>query len=156
MTNSIPLPELVPVLQIAIAPVILISGVGLFLLSLTNRFGRALDRTREIHHKLLGAIPSDHHRLSSQVDILYRRARMIQFSIIMAAVSALCAALLILTLFLAALLKWEASAVITLIFIGCLLSLIVSLIAFILDIRLALKALKLELARHPEKTIVAL
>jgi hypothetical protein len=150
MTNSTPLPELVPVLQVAIAPVILISGVGLFLLSLTNRFGRALDRTREIHHELVGAAAADRHRLSSQVAVIYRRARMIQFSIIMAAVSALFAAMLILTLFCAALFKWEASTVISLIFIACLGSLIVSLVTFIMDIRLSLKALKLELTRHPQ------
>ena len=36
--------ELIPVLQVAIGPVILISGVGLLLLTLTNRFRRAIDR----------------------------------------------------------------------------------------------------------------
>ena len=38
--------EVVPVLQISIGPVILISGVGLLLLSLTNRYGRVIDRSR--------------------------------------------------------------------------------------------------------------
>jgi hypothetical protein len=33
------LAELIPILQIAIGPVILISGVGLLLLSMTNRLG---------------------------------------------------------------------------------------------------------------------
>ncbi|MFN9975717.1 MAG: DUF2721 domain-containing protein, partial [Phycisphaerae bacterium] len=32
-------PDLIPVLQVAIGPVILISGVGLLLLSMTNRLG---------------------------------------------------------------------------------------------------------------------
>ena len=40
---STPLHELIPVLQVAIGPVILISGVGLLLLTLTNRFGRIID-----------------------------------------------------------------------------------------------------------------
>ena len=34
------LDELVPILQLAIGPVILISGVGMLLLTFTNRFGR--------------------------------------------------------------------------------------------------------------------
>jgi len=38
--------DLVPILQVAIGPVILISGVGLLLLTLSNRFGRAVDRSR--------------------------------------------------------------------------------------------------------------
>ena len=35
-------PELLPILQSSIGPVILISGVGLLLLTLTNRFGRTV------------------------------------------------------------------------------------------------------------------
>jgi len=45
---SLQLNELVPMLQVAVGPVILISGAGLVLLSLTNRFARAVDRTREL------------------------------------------------------------------------------------------------------------
>ncbi len=68
----------------------------------------------------------------------------------MGAVSALFAAMLILALFFAALMKRESSVVISLIFICCLASLVMSLITFIMDIHLSLKALKLELAREPE------
>jgi hypothetical protein len=42
------LKDLFPDLQIAIAPVILISGVGLLLLSMTNRLGRTIDRARQL------------------------------------------------------------------------------------------------------------
>jgi len=144
------LSELIPVLQVAIAPVILISGVGLLLLSLTNRFGRAVDRTRQIHHEMRGAAAAERPRLANQVAVIYRRARLIQLSIIMGALSALFAAMLIVALFLTALMKWESALVISLFFIGCLLSLVVSLITFIMDIRLSLHALKMELTRPPE------
>ncbi|WP_345111750.1 DUF2721 domain-containing protein [Candidatus Villigracilis vicinus] len=40
--------ELIPVLQTAIGPVILISGVGLLLLSMTNRLSRVIDRARNL------------------------------------------------------------------------------------------------------------
>jgi hypothetical protein len=40
--------ELVPTIQLAIGPVILVSGVGLLLLSMTNRFGRVIDRSRQL------------------------------------------------------------------------------------------------------------
>jgi hypothetical protein len=94
---STPLTELIPVLQVDIAPVILISGVGLLLLSLTNRFGRAVDRTRQIHRELCAAPATDRQRLANQVEVIYRRARLIQFSIVMGALSALSATMLILT-----------------------------------------------------------
>src|SRR5665213_3575922 len=113
-------------MQVATAPVILISGVGLLLLSLTNRFGRAVDRTRQIHSEMREATASDRVRLSNQVEVIYRRARLIQFSIVMCALSALSAAMLILTLFLAALMKMESSALISLLFVCCLVTLVIS------------------------------
>ena len=41
-----PIPAVVQILTASIAPVIVISGVGLLLLSITNRYGRAIDRAR--------------------------------------------------------------------------------------------------------------
>ena len=145
-----PLTEIVSVLQVAIAPVILISGVGLLLLSLTNRFGRAVDRTRQIHQQMREAAPADRVRLANQVEVIYQRARLIQRAIVLGTLSALFAAVLILTLFFAALMKWQLAALIGLFFVGCLLTLVMSLIAFIMDIRLSLNALRLELARPAE------
>ncbi len=151
---STQLNDLIPVLQIAIGPVILISGVGLLLLSLTNRFGRAVDRSRQIIRELREAGPDDRSRLAGQVEILYRRARLIQVSIILGTVSVLFAAVMIITLFFTALLKLELVVVIILLFLCCLASLIGSLITFIMDIRLSLKALKLELGHEKPGTAV--
>jgi hypothetical protein len=142
------LSELIPVLQIAVAPVILISGVGLLLLSLTNRFGRAVDRSRQLVRELRDASEADRQQLEGQVENLYQRAKLIQTAIILAAISVLFAAVLIMTLFFAALLKLEAAFLIGLLFICCLTSLIFSLITFIMDIRLSLKALRLERGRE--------
>jgi hypothetical protein len=142
---SIPVHELIPVLQVAIGPVILISGVGLLLLTLTNRFGRAVDRSRALGREVREVDQVERRRLAGQVEILYRRAKLIRLSIIMAAVSLLLAALLIIVLFVTALAKLEAGFFIVLLFICCMASLIVSLGAFIRDIHLSLQALKLEL-----------
>lgn len=142
---SIPILELIPVLQVAIGPVILISGVGLLLLTLTNRFGRAVDRSRTLGRELREVPPEERRRLGGQVEILYRRAQVIRLSIIMAALSLLLAAVLIIVLFVTALARLEAGFAIVALFICCMASLIVSLAAFIRDIQLSLHALKLEL-----------
>ena len=143
--------QIIPVLQVAIAPVILISGVGLLLLSLTNRFGRAVDRTRTILHEMRGASEPDRTRLSHQVAVFYQRARLIQIAIVLGALSALFAALLILTLFFTALMRSGSAILIGVFFVCCLVSLIGSLVTFVLDIRLSLKALKLELTRAAQR-----
>lgn len=144
--------ELIPVLQVAVAPVILISGVGLLLLSLTNRFGRAVDRARQLRRELQETSDStsnaDRRQLSEQVSNLYRRAQLIQAAIILAVASVLSAAVLIVTLFVEAILNWQSAIVVTFLFVFCMVSLIGALVAFILDIRLSLAALKLDLGRR--------
>jgi hypothetical protein len=139
------LSELIPVLQVAIGPVILISGVGLLLLTLTNRYGRAIDRSRQLVQEMGSLAGGERERLARQVEILYRRARLIQVSVIMAAICLLLVTVLISVLFFTALFKLEDGLLVTIIFIACMASLIVSLLAFIREVQLSLHALKLEL-----------
>jgi hypothetical protein len=140
-----PVKELIPVLQVAIGPVILISGVGLLLLTLTNRYGRTIDRSRLLVRELWELAGADRERLEGQIEILYRRARLIRLSVFLAGVSVLLASLLIIVLFLTALWKLEVGLLISLLFIACMVALSGSLVAFIRDINLSLGALKLEL-----------
>jgi len=145
------LTDLVPILQMAIGPVILISGVGLLLLSMTNRLARAIDRARDLSEELRTADPSERPRLAAQLKIISRRGGLLRMSIILGAVSVLLAGVLILMLFLAALFRWDIPGLVIIVFAGCLLSLIASLAVFISDINLSLSALALEIsASHGE------
>lgn len=136
--------ELIPVLQVAIGPVILISGVGLLMLSMTNRLGRVIDRARILDRELRPGSPEDPHRNREQLRILIDRARLLRMAIVLASVSVLLAACLIISLFLATLLKLNAGALILVQFVGCLGCLICSMVEFIRDINLSLAAMKLE------------
>jgi hypothetical protein len=146
---STPLHELIPVLQVAIGPVILISGIGLLLLTLTNRYGRTIDRSRQLVGELRECPDPDRQRLLGQVEILYRRARLLRLSILLAGVSVLLASVLIIMLFLTALWRLEVGLLISVLFITCMVSLSGSLVAFIRDINLSLAALKLQLGYQP-------
>ncbi len=140
------LTDLVPILQLAIGPVILISGVGLLLLSMTNRLGRVIDRSRLLAEASRKADPADRPRFTAQLEVLARRARMVRLSITLAATSVLLTAVLIISLFLAALLGLEIAVPLILLFVGSLGSLIGSMIVFIGDINLSLSALRLEVS----------
>ncbi|MGD0745535.1 MAG: DUF2721 domain-containing protein [Verrucomicrobiota bacterium] len=142
---TIPLNQIIPVLQVAIGPVILISGVGLLLLTMTNRLGRAIDRARQLKGELPERTEQDRHQVLAQVAIIYRRARLIRLSLTLAALSALLASALIIVLFVTALWHAELAILVSIIFIACMASLFLSLVAFIRDINLSLHALKLEL-----------
>ena len=143
--QTTPVSEIVPVLQTAIGPVILISGTGLLLLTMTNRLGRAIDRARILSRELPAQTDVARRRIQAQLDILWRRAKLIRLAIALAAGSALLAAVLIVLLFVAALLQLHSAVAIELLFILCVASLGGSLAVFIHDINQSLAALRLEL-----------
>jgi Protein of unknown function (DUF2721) len=137
--------QMIPVLQTAIGPMILISGLGLILLTTTNRLGRTIDRVRILTAELPTATENKHAKISAQLTILFRRARLIRMAILLSSLSALAAAILIIVIFLTALWQLEAAWLIGFLFILCMLCLIGALIFVILDINQSLAALKLEM-----------
>ena len=137
--------QLIPVLQTAIGPVILISGIGLLLLTMTNRLGRAIDRARILVGSLQNTTEAKEEKTVAQLRILWERARMIRLAIALASFSALTAAILIIVLFSTALWQIGSAGVIVALFMVCMVSLIGSLVIFIRDINQSLSALKLEL-----------
>jgi len=145
---AMPLVEMVPVLQTAIGPMILISGVGMLLLNMTNRLGRTIDRSRQLLQFLKQCDDDDRRRYKLQLDILWRRARLLQSAIALIATSALLAALLVIVLFISVLMKLELAVVLSALFILCLSLLIAALIYFLRDVNLTLHALALELGRE--------
>jgi anti-sigma-K factor RskA len=139
------LDKLIPTLQVAIGPVILISGVSLLLLSMTNRLGRAIDRARlltETHRK---GTEEDRARAKGQMEILWQRAKLIRAGIVWAASAVLLVAVLIISLFISTLLGWETGVVIAILFGSSMVALVMALVYFIRDINLSLHALKLEM-----------
>lgn len=149
------LTQLVPILQLAVGPVILISGVGLLMLTLTNRFGRMIDRTRIIIHEIAeqGHNPAIQANLREQLLILQRRSRILRLSITLAAVSVLCVGVLILGLFVAALWRLELVGILVAIFCAAIFGLIGSMIAFIIDMNLSLQAAQLDWRRIEQMNV---
>jgi hypothetical protein len=131
--------QMIPVLQTAIGPAILISGTGLLLLTMTNRLGRAIDRAR----LLAKEAPSE--TTAAQLKILWHRAKIIRLAIALSAGSALIAVALMVVLFLTAWMQMDLSGLIMTLFILCVGCLAGSLVAFLHDINQALAALHLEL-----------
>jgi len=142
---NITLNQLVPVLQLATGPVILISGVGLLLLSLTNRLGRLIDRSRLLHRERLTAVEPDRRAVvDEQLAIIDRRAGMLRRSIKLTGTTLLLVSVLILTLFLSALLGLELGLLIIGLFSLAILTLIAGIVEFLREIGLSLDAVRLE------------
>lgn len=136
--------EIYPVLQISVSPVILISGVGLLLLSITNRYGRVIDRSRFLGDALRKTGEGNGH-VWEQIKILRRRAKMLRLSISFGVMAVLCAAVLVIGIFVGSLLQFTPTAFVVVLFTACMVSLIVSLVCFLRDVNLSLAALDLDL-----------
>ncbi len=137
--------ELVPILQTAIGPMILISGVGLLVLTMTNRLARVIDRARALGRQRPAAGEADVVLIDRELCVLWRRARLLRLAIALVGGSALAAAILIILLFFTAAFRLEVAWLIATLFVVCMVCLISGLIAFIADINLSLDALALEL-----------
>jgi hypothetical protein len=146
--------ELVPILQTAIGPMILISGIGLLLLTMTNRLGRIIDRSRSLLDNLESYSESYILIINQEIEILWRRARYIRTSILLACLTCLGATWLIILLFLSALMNLDVPMLLSGIFIVSMFCLSLSLLFFFFDVNLTLSALKIEMASHDKKRII--
>lgn len=138
------------VIQQAVAPVFLLTGVGAMLSVLTNRLSRIIDRSRtigaylrDIATNLGGATPAEdpeHHTLQElrrEMAMLGRRRIWIHRAITLCTVCALLVCLVIAMLFLASELLYDPSRLVSLLFVTAMLSLISGLLCFLREITLA-------------------
>ena len=143
-----PFAELTQILQSSVSPVIVISSVGLILLSMTNRYGRVIDRARSLGATIDRVPAPEAENIKRQIFLLYKRCRQLQLACSLASLSILFVSLTVVFLFIIQLFKVEIESLVMLSFILSLLSLITALILFIQDVAASLKALKLELHDH--------
>ena len=129
MQLSSDITTVVHVIQLAVAPVFLLTGIGAILSVLVNRLGRVVDRFRalEIHGQAAGA----------EMSILARRARLVHWAISLCTVGALLICIVIATLFIGAILTVDVSAGIAILFIAAMLALIGGLLSFLREIFLS-------------------
>jgi hypothetical protein len=145
--------QLIRILSASIAPVIVISGVGLLLLSMTNRYNRLIDRARDLVKDLdIAQDPSRHELLVEQVRIIYRRARILRLAIILGSLSILFVSVTVLSLFAGQILGAGLDYFSVPCFGLSLLALLGSIYFFIRDVGISLAALELEIGPYTGKS----
>ena len=142
-----PTHSVVQILTASIAPVIVISGVGLLLLSITNRYGRAIDRSRALLDELEHSDPASVRvrHFQEQLERTHQRARLLRASMTYASASILFVSLTIISLFFEQLLNLQRDFIGLPFFALCLLCLVASMYYSIRDITVSLGALELHI-----------
>jgi hypothetical protein len=139
--------DIAHVVQSSVAPVFLLTGVAATLGVLTNRLARVVDRARALEGQL-EAQPTRRGALLADLRTLERRARYINAAISMSAVAALLVALVVVSLFADAFLGLDLAKAVALLFTGAMLCLAVAYMAFFVEVRIAVSALRIGI---PEK-----
>jgi hypothetical protein len=149
--DSVPPNSLLPIIQASTTPVILISGLGLLLLTMTNRMGRIIDRTRVYASQLRDAEDHQRKQLEVQLDLTWRRAKMVRLSLTFATSSMLASSALVVAIFLGSTMHVDLSGLMLVLFLSAIALLVASLLAFLRDIFVSLSALRLEVNQAREK-----
>jgi len=131
------LPEIAGVIQLAVAPVFLLTAIGTVIGALSVRLGRAVDRRRELETKVPSMAPAELPSTREELEVIARRIRFVYFAILSAVVSALFVCLLIVFAFLGALVRTDLSYTIGAMFVLAMLALTVCLLLFLREIFLA-------------------
>ncbi len=134
--------DIAHLIQAAIAPVFLLSGVAAMLGVLTNRLARIVDRARALEGKL-AAQPQTLPQHLQDLTVLARRARYVNVAISLCTIAALLVALVVVTLFANAFLRVGLTKEIALLFVGAMLCLSAAFIAFFIEVRQATAALRI-------------
>jgi len=124
-------------IQLAVAPVFLLTAVGTIIGVLSVRLGRAVDRSRALEDRLRQLQPEGQKAAREELVLLSRRVRLVYGSIVLAVLCALFVGLLIAVAFVDAFIDIELSKFIGLLFIAAMLAFILSLLVFLREIFLA-------------------
>ncbi|TCP99355.1 uncharacterized protein DUF2721 [Sphingomonas sp. PP-F2F-A104-K0414] len=130
-------------IQLSLAPVFMLAGIGQLLNVLAGRLSRVIDRARKLE-LLHGSIAGpDHHRYVWELRLLDRRMTIINAALFLAVSSAIMTCVLIALLFIAELAKLHFGTAVALCFILAMILLIAALVSFIVEVRISLRAFRI-------------
>jgi hypothetical protein len=128
------------VIQLAVAPVFLLTGVGAILAVITNRLARIVDRTRVLSN----SSDQKHATQKEEMAMLARRSRWVHWAVSLCTMSALLICIVIAALFVGSEIGIDPSRAVSLLFISAMLSLISGLLCFLREVFLAAESMEIE------------
>lgn len=133
-------PDISHVIQLAVAPVFLLSGVGVTTGMLTNRLARIVDRARSLESR-----PHDPSDTRTHTDLvaLSQRAKLINRALTLCTLCAILVSLVIVALFVSPMIDTDLSGLIAVLFIGGLVAYVVALVTFLREIFIATASLRI-------------
>jgi hypothetical protein len=138
-------------IQLSIAPVFLLAGIGALLSVLTQRLARTVERERSLERDFAG-FDEDRRRIAAaEMHLLDQRVTAVNLAITACTAAALFVCVLIAMMFVADLADFAFGREIAWLFIIAMLLLIAGLVFFLWEIRLAIRALRVGRDQMPHR-----
>jgi MFS family permease len=136
------LTQLAQIIQLAVAPVFLLAGLGAFLNVCAGRLARIVDRIRKLEPRILDSRGEEHDRLLTEVRLLDRRSRIVSGAIFTTVLAALLISAVVVLLFLAFLTGYRFGTSIALLFIAAMICTGLGFAIFLHETRLGIRAIQ--------------
>ncbi len=141
-----PTPELThlaQIIQLAVAPVFLLAGLGAFLNVCAGRLARIVDRARGLEPRILDSRGEEHDRLIGEVRLLDRRIAVVNRAIFLTVLAALLISAVVILLFVAFLSGYRFGTAIALLFIASMLCTGLGFAVFLHETRLGTRSVRI-------------
>ncbi len=140
-------------IQVAIAPVFLLAGIGAILNVMVGRLARIVDRARQLEQLHPRSTGPEHDRHVWELRLIDRRISVINSAIFLCVASALAICLVVALMFVSELIDLHFGVVVAIAFILSMLLLMSGLVFFLFEVRMSLAAIHVrkELLEHDGK-----
>jgi hypothetical protein len=141
---NIPASNIAHIIQLAVAPVFLLAGIGGILNVVATRLARVVDRVRSLERDLPGSDPDQLEVGMRELAILDRRMGVCHWSIALSTVAALLICLVVMILFITDLVALNFAIPVSLLFIAAMVSLTLGLSLFLFEVTIATRFVRVD------------
>jgi hypothetical protein len=135
-------------LSAATAPLVLVSGIGILVLTINARYIQATSRTRELYDRSLAAdAPAS---INEEIDLLVLRCRLLKYSFATLVLSTILSSLLVIVSLFDRLLELSVPVIEISLIAGSCLFILASMVLLFMDVLLSMKATLIHIGRSSD------
>lgn len=130
-------------IQLSVAPVFLLAGIGAILNLLATRLARVIDRGRVLEARIPGSSDDARGRDIRELRLLDWRIKIINFAIFLIVSSAVAVSLVVVLLFVAELVHLRIGTMVAIAFIAAMILLMIGLVLFLVETQVASRIIRI-------------
>ena len=142
MIPAPPLATIAQTIQLSLSPAFMLTGIGALLGVLAGRMARVIDRSRVLENLHVVENRQEHERHVTELRVLSRRMSILNLSIFCGVSSACMNCVVVVLMFVAGLAQLHLGRTVAMAFILAMLFLICALISFLIDVRAAVRSVR--------------